>query len=257
MQKTLDKILPEVCGCAFAAGQEILRLYREDAKPSKKQDGSPVTAADLASNDIITKHLSYITPGTTIVSEENVPEEVNVRKDFWLIDPLDGTKAFINKTDEFAVSIALIRKQQPVLGVIYVPVKNEVYAAVNLPNKRYAYKGEGSVASTPIATRSMPQNNPVLLLGNRQAFTDEMVAFLEPYAPFETVICSSAIKFCMIADGKADLYIRVNSLFEWDTAAGQAIVEAAGGVVRNWYSRTAVDYGKPGWVNDGFFVYGQ
>lgn len=257
MTQELDTLLTEVCACAYAAGQEVLRIYTTDFEKVEKEDGSPVTTADWAANDIIVKHLSYLTPDVPIVSEESVPEGIDASGDYWLVDPLDGTRSFVRRGDEFSVNIAYMKGGEPALGVIYIPIEDQMYAAINLPSKKVALKGKGAEATEPMKARPMPKSGCVVVLGSRQSLQGKIKEYLEDYPDYEPQYVSSAIKFCRIAEGAADLYLRTMGTYEWDSAAGQVLIESAGGSVKDWDSGERLAYGKPSWKNGEFIASGK
>ncbi len=227
---------------ARKAGEIELHYFRNGAAVIDKQDGSPVTAADQEAEKLIAKELAAIAPGIPMVGEESVA--ANDIPDisggtFWLVDPLDGTREFITGSGDFTVNIALMKDFRPVMGVIYAPVADEMY---------YGADGAAfmSLAGAPvkkIAVRHPPAEGLTVVASKRHGDPERLQAFLQGVNVAQLVNRSSSLKFCTIAAGEADLYPRLGPTCEWDTAAGDAILRAAGG------SLTMID-GSP-------FVYGK
>jgi 3'(2'), 5'-bisphosphate nucleotidase len=219
-----------VCALAVEAGQRILEVYHTGFSIERKADRSPVTAADRLSHEVIALGLEALTPGVPVWSEESAQIDLSERsrwRDFWLVDPLDGTREFIKRNGEFTVNIALVRDHRPVLGVIHLPVKHEQF---------YGGEGLGSFASHGHSTATCIEvcrktEEPIRIAGSRSHDGDALAAFLSSLPNHRLLAVGSSIKFCMVASGKADVYPRLGPTSEWDTAAGQAIVEGAGGNV--------------------------
>ncbi len=220
-------MLSEVIALAREAGNEIMRIYAgTDVGVSYKDDESPLTLADRAAHDTIEKGLLAIDKKIPVISEEGEQTPYSVRKDykrFWLVDPLDGTKEFIKKNGEFTVNIALIEGQAPVLGVVYAPAMDLMY---------YASKGEGAfkiAGSEPV--RLPVRGNvcgPVRVVASRSHPSPATEEYLKRFVVKETVYAGSSLKFCVVAEGNADIYPRIGTTSEWDTAAGQCVAEEAG-----------------------------
>lgn len=249
-------MLKQVIEIAKNAGDAIMEIYN-DADLSTvvdiKADDSPLTLADKASNDVIVKALQEQFPEIPIMSEEMAQESFEVRKDwnrFFCVDPLDGTKEFIKKNGEFTVNIALIENGNPVLGVIYVPVKEVTYAGTSEGALKISSGKEESLcinkkSSERIAVRSK----------SHAAVEEE--ALLEKYEVVDSISVGSSLKFCMVAEGKADIYYRHGPTMEWDTAAGQAVVQAAGGkVYKGDKEEELFTYNKENLLNGSFLVLG-
>jgi 3'(2'), 5'-bisphosphate nucleotidase len=223
---------------------------------TRKSDDSPLTRADLASHDLITAELSGLWPDIPILSEESVDIPWETRQNwqqYWLVDPLDGTKEFINHNGEFTVNIALIRDHQSVMGVVYVPVTDTSYFGARGPGAWYQH---GKEAATPIGVR-LPAAQPAVIVGSRSHANPELASQLQRLGPHELTSMGSSLKFCRIAEGLADFYPRLGPTCEWDTAAAQAVVEAAGGRVVK-IDGSALDYnGKAIYLNPYFFVFGD
>lgn len=238
------------------AGDILSAYYHEPREIAIKADNSPVTSADIAAHLHITKALSTLTPDIPIISEESseaIHQQAHYFKRFWLIDPLDGTKAFIAHQEDFAVNIALIEDKTPILGLIYAPISKTLY-----------YTGEDGKAYKLI-DKQQPQhiqaaycnmNNPLTIIMNRSLPSDEMQTYLAPLPIERTLTMSSAIKFGIVAEGLAHLYPRFVHTMEWDTAAGHAIVHFAGGTV-TCLDGSPLSYAKAQLENPHFIAKGR
>ena len=237
----LMEMLPGLLSIAEKAGEAILQVYdvsdgtdTKDVAFTTKDDESPVTKADHAAHEVIAAGLSRIAPKIPQLSEEgDIPsfETRSAWAQYWLIDPLDGTKEFINRNGEYTVNIALIDNHQPVLGVVYVPVKKVFY---------YGVKGLGSWKKTSsgvasIAARKVNEDSQVKIVASRRHGAEEVEKMISEaeraFGRVEKVSMGSSLKICMLADGTADWYPRLALTSEWDTAAAQAVLEAAGGAI--------------------------
>jgi len=243
-----------ICGVARLAGQAIMQVYSTDFAVECKDDHSPITRADRAANDIITQSLAALHPDIPVVSEESPNPAYSERlgwKRFWLVDPMDGTKEFVKRNGEFCVCIGLVQDRKPVFGVLYVPVRDVLYAGgPGLGSLKYADNER-----TMIRTARPEPGQPVVVVGSRSHPDPRMDAYLAHYPDRTDVTVGSALKFGLIAEGAAHLYPRFNRTWEWDTAAGHAVVLGAGG------SFTAMGggefpYNKEDLVNGGFEVKG-
>lgn len=247
---------------ALSAGKEIMRVYRTDFSVSHKDDHSVLTEADGLAEAIILKGLAEVDPGLQVIAEESVADghipEHGSR--FALVDPLDGTKEFVAKNGEFTVNIAIIEHGRPVMGVVYVPAQNRLFVAEN-PNFSWhaevAPDGPVPEERTPLRVRPAPVSGltAVASKSHRSPDTDE---WMSRYPITEIKGAGSALKFCLVAAGEADLYPRLGRTMEWDTAAGQAVVEAAGGRVLTITGEPLL-YGKRerGYDNPHFVVFGD
>jgi len=220
-----------VIGLAKAAGEKIMAIYAQDFDVDYKEDSSPLTQADLASHHCIVDGLLELTPQIPVLSEESSEDQKRNRmswETYWLIDPLDGTKEFIKKNGEFTVNIALVSNHQPVFGVVYAPALDVTYWG---DKSSGAFKIENGIENA-IIVRSRPASSvDWIVVGSRSHQSDEFKTFMKDYADAEIVSMGSSLKLCLVAEGKADLYPRLGLTSEWDTAASQAVVEAAGGKV--------------------------
>jgi len=243
---------------AIKAGNEILRIYNDELLSKSvdyKSDNSPLTLADKASNKIIVEALEIFFPEIPILSEEGKNIEYNERKKwekFWLVDPLDGTKEFIKRNGEFTVNIALLEGGYPVLGVIYAPILNKLY--VGDVKKQNAYVIDENGNAVELIVNEKKKNR--IAVGSRSHSSEEESELLKSYGVVETVSIGSSLKFCMVAEGKADIYYRHGPTMEWDTGAGQAIVEAAGGKVLTMETKGRFNYNRENLLNGSFLVLG-
>lgn len=226
------QLLAAVTDIARRAGQEILEVYGAgEILATAKADDSPLTVADLRAHRLIEDALEALTPEIPVLSEEAADTPYGERvhwQRYWLVDPLDGTKEFISRNGQFTVNIALIEGHAPSLGVVHVPVRDLSYQG--LPGQG-AWRAAGTQAPQPIRV-SARSASPVRVVGSRSHRGDSLDAFLARLGPHELVPVGSSLKFCMIAEGAADVYPRLGPTSEWDTAAAQAVVEGAGGAVR-------------------------
>lgn len=251
---TLPDLQP-IISLARAAGKETLRFYGQDLQVDLKADNSPLTQADLASHHLILEHLREFCVGIPVVSEEDVDRDdmdmISARR-FWLVDPLDGTKEFVKRTGTFTVNIGLIENGQPVAGVIHVPARNETYWG-SIGNG--AWKQSGDAAPQPISCVEPPER--LRFVASRDHAGPEVAALLSRFPDSECLSIGSSLKFCLVAEGAADAYLRDVPTMEWDTAAAQAIVEAAGGAVLTHPNHQPLCYGKPAWRNGALLTVGR
>ncbi len=213
---------------AVDAGKAILEIYEQDFEVVQKADASPLTQADLASHRIICERLACLTPDIPILSEESSDIDYESRASwtqYWLVDPLDGTKEFINRNGEFTVNIALIRNHNPILGVVHVPVNGTTYTGL-VGKWASRHDVEGNMEHIRIRK---PCAEPVVVVGSRSHANPRLQEFLGRIGDYELVSMGSSLKFCLLAEGKADFYPRLGPTSEWDTAAAHAVVLAAGG----------------------------
>lgn len=225
-----QQLLKHIVTISRDAGEAILEVYATDFDVESKQDDSPVTAADRAAHDIIVDGLKQLTPAIPVLSEEDgIPPygERSAWQRYWLVDPLDGTKEFVNRNGEFTVNIALVEGHQPVLGVVHVPVQAKTYTGLHGYGARRLVDGEASEAIR-VAEECA---SPVRVVGSRSHRGPALDEWLEEVGEHELVPMGSSLKFCVVAEGGADVYPRLGPTSEWDTAAAQAVVEAAGGRV--------------------------
>lgn len=250
-----EPLIHPVCELAIMAGKRIMEFYRSgEAQTTLKADKSPVTDADIAAHRIIVDNLRKWAPEIPVVSEESKAfPDIAGAKLYWLVDPLDGTKSFIRRTDEFTVNIALMEDNHPVFGAIYIPAQEVLYYG----SKAYgAYRQCSGDAPRHIHARAQPEEGAAVVVSMSHV-TKETQAFLDTVEVESKVSASSSLKFCRVAEGAADIYPRFGPTCEWDTAAGHAIVEAAGGRLLT-LDGEEFPYGKqPDFLNPGFIVWGK
>lgn len=251
----VSELLAPVCGIARRAGHEILEVYGSDFATEAKADASPLTEADLRAHRLIVAELAKLTPELPILSEESSQvgwEERRHWQRYWLVDPLDGTKEFVKRNGEFTVNVALVEDHVPVLGVVHVPVRGVTYvAAPGTGAERRDRDGGRSPIHVAIESR-----HPVRVVGSRSHRGASLDAFLERLQDFEMVPMGSSLKFCVVAEGGADVYPRLGPTSEWDTAAAQAVVEQAGGAVWTLDGEPLRYNLKPDILNPHFVVVG-
>lgn len=237
----MNFLLNDVVSLAKQAGKQVLNIYHSDFAVRFKTDKSPLTAADLASHDCICQGLRCLTPDLPIVSEESTVVSFKKRRlweKYWLIDPLDGTKEFLEKNGEFTINIALIERHKPILGVIFVPSMGICYFAANAQG---AYRQIAQNEPELIHSNVWKEGSAITAVVSRRHGMEELKKFLAQFANLDLLHCGSALKFCWVAEGLADIYPRFSPTFEWDTAAGQCILEEAGGLVID-YAGQALHY---------------
>ena len=251
----MKSLIDPIVALAEDAGRVILEVYSTDFDVQNKDDDSPLTQADLASNACIVSGLEKLTPDMPIISEEAGLPDFDVRSGwdrYWLIDPLDGTKEFVNRNGEFTVNIALIDDHKPVLGVVHVPVQAKTY----LGCRGYgAELREPDTAAQPIQV-AVKSASPVRVVSSRSHRGASLDAYLENLGDCDVIPMGSSLKFCVVAEGRADIYPRLGLTSEWDTAAAQAVVEQAGGSVVTLDGKPMRYNTKSDILNPYFFVIG-
>jgi len=255
-----ERLLAEAEAIAERAGKVILGHYQGVIAQRAKADASPVTAADEAAEAVIIPALRALTPDIPVVSEEavaagHIPEvhgPGNPSNRFWLVDPLDGTKEFISRNGEFTVNIALIENGRPVLGVVHIPALATTYGGIVPSISRRRQDG----VTRAITARKPPGDGVIVLSSRSHGDAEAMDAFLGAERVGGHRTAGSALKFCLVAEGIADLYPRLGRTMEWDTAAGHAVVVAAGGRVTT-LDGVELIYGKPGFENPHFVARGR
>jgi 3'(2'), 5'-bisphosphate nucleotidase len=230
MSYTDEQLLGPLLKIAAQASERILKIYATEFQVDIKDDRSPVTAADKAAHEIILQGLQRLTPDLPVLSEESkqIPYSERQRwESYWLVDPLDGTKEFISRNGDFTINIALIQKHAPVVGLVHIPVENLSY---------YGVVGAGAyrqkTGNTPKAIRVRPfGGTAVRVVASRSHRGPLLDGYLAKLGAHETLSRGSALKFCLVAEGAADVYPRLGPTCEWDTGAGHAVLLAAGGHV--------------------------
>jgi 3'(2'), 5'-bisphosphate nucleotidase len=243
--------LPGLLSLAKEAGAGILSIYKAVIEVTLKEDRSPLTQADQISHNIIVKGLTALTPGIPIISEEGKDIPYETRRSwetYWCVDPLDGTKEFIKRNGEFTVNIALMSHNQPVFGIIYVPVTGELY---------YGGEGIGSWKEDAAGNKKQiyadKESEEWVAVGSKSHASADEGDLLKQYNVQSTTAIGSSLKFCLIAEGKAHIYYRQGPTMEWDTAAGQAIAVYSGAIMTD-ANGELFKYNKPSLLNGGFLV---
>ena len=256
MDKNPCNYLDGVAEIALRAGAAIMDIYQQDFDVQHKGDGSPLTQADLAAHNLIKQALQKLTPELPLLSEESRDiawQERSGWHTYWLVDPLDGTKEFVNRNGEFTVNIALISDQRPVLGVVYAPVHDILYSGCA---GAAATRREKNGPVEKISVRHYTGSRPTIVASrsHRGAALDHVLERIkESHGETEILSMGSSFKLCLVAEGKADLYPRLGLTSEWDTAAAHAVVNAAGGRVTNLEGKE-LQYNKEDLLNPWFVV---
>jgi 3'(2'), 5'-bisphosphate nucleotidase len=250
------ELLDAICAIAIEAGGKTLPIYHSDFDIQTKDDNSPLTQADLAAHNSIKAALERLTPETPQLSEEGAEIDFDERAawtEYWLIDPLDGTREFVNKNDQFTINIALIRDHRPVLGVVYAPALDTLWFATEGIG---AYLRRHDEVPVAIAVARTASDKPRVLVSrsHRGEAIDRLLARMGDYEP---ISMGSSLKFCVIAEGRADFYPRLGPTSEWDTAAGHAVLKLAGGEVTDTRGRPLRYNETHSLLNDWFLAYGD
>ena len=235
---------------ARQAGALILAVRERGFETKSKADASPVTEADHVAEALIVEGLRRATPDIPVIAEEEMAggHTPSRAETFWLVDPLDGTREFAAGRDDFAVNIGLVRDGVAVLGVVGVPAHGELFGGIV---GRGAWK-RTSLGERPIVARHVPDAGADVIASRTSAGDPRIAAYLAGRAVANFTHIGAAVKFCRLAEGRADLYVRYGRTMEWDTAGPQAVLEAAGGALKDIASGRRLGYGKPGWENQGF-----
>lgn len=255
MSATLPAELSTLADIAIRAGAVVMRHYESGGDVRHKSDHSPVTDADVEAEALILAALAAAFPGVPVVAEEEAAAgRIVATKDrFFLVDPLDGTREFINRNGEFTVNIAEIVNSVPVRGVVFAPAIGRLFVG---GQDLGAYETDGALNSVrSIAARPAPADG-ITAIGSRSHSDEQTAAYLKQFTVREFRSAGSSLKFCLVAAGEADLYPRAGRTMEWDTAAGHAVLLAAGGDVTRW-DGTPFRYGKPSFENGAFVAHGK
>ena len=250
----LPDLLLKVRQVSSVAASSILEIYRRDFSVDYKSDKTPVTEADRQSHNIIKDGLAALTPDIPFLSEESgalAYEERRQWDSYWLVDPLDGTREFINRRDDFTINIALIHQGKPILGFIDVPAREVSYSAAEGYG---AHKRSAAQSARRLRARAESRAQPVVAVSLSHS-GGQTKAFLERLGPHQLLRRGSVIKCCLIAEGEADLYPRFGKTGEWDTAAGQCVLEEAGGFLSDFHGRPLRYNSKPSLINPPFVAY--
>ncbi len=256
MSYHLKDLIEPVRDIARQAGKRILEIYESDYAVEQKDDKSPLTDADLAAHKTIVEGLAKLTPEWPILSEESSKIPYSERSgwsQYWLVDPLDGTREFISRNGEFTVNIALIRGHEAVLGVVHVPVQDTDYYGEESTGAFVQRPGQvpASIRVTPFTA------GPARVVGSRSHRGNSLDTYLANLGEHELVSMGSSLKLCLVAEGKADVYPRLGPTSEWDTAAAHAVVTCAGGQVVNVDDNPLQYNTKDVYLNPFFIVYGD
>lgn len=254
-------LIDAMSALALEAGAAALEIYESDFAVDAKNDASPVTEADRLGEEIILRGLARVAPHIPTLAEEAASEGQipALGREFFLVDPLDGTKEFVTKTGEFTVNIALVRDGRPALGVVYAPAIGKLYAGAAGKGATLALVADGRAgAPHPIEARKVPER-ALVAVASRSHRGPETDAFLSTLDIADFAAAGSSLKFCLIAEGLADVYPRLGRTMEWDTGAGQAVLEAAGGRVLVFNKEDPLRYGKKdrGFDNPHFIAWGR
>ena len=252
--------LLEIVNISVDAGEVILNYYNENVDVIYKDDESPLTKADLASHKIITDSIKKITPDIPILSEEEfIDWKIRKKwKKYWLIDPLDGTKEFIKKNDEFTVNIALIENNRPILGVIYTPALNELFYSIkNFGSYKILTKKKlNTLKEAKRISINKKKSNKIKIVASRSHSNPILDKWVNKnFNEFDILQKGSSLKFCLIAEGSADIYPRFGPTSEWDIAAGHIILEEAGGKLKSIDNKEILYNEKENILNPDFFAY--
>jgi len=247
------ELIEQLIDLSIEAGDAILEIYDSEIDVQVKSDNSPLTKADLKSNSIIVKRLKTLVPNIPILSEEEADISFNVRSkwnEYWLIDPLDGTKEFVNKNGEFTVNIALIRDHKPIFGLIHLPIKKHTYWGCK--DKGSFFLDQGNNIKKINVSNHM--NQPIRIATSRSHPSEKLTNLLNKIDNYELLEVGSSLKFCLIASGEADIYPRLGPTSEWDIAAGHAIVSFAGGSIQHVDGSEIKFNEKKNYINKDFIA---
>ena len=253
-----EKLVSVMRRLSLEAGDAIMEVYEsEDFDVKSKSDDSPVTAADEAADAVIAAGLRAAFPDLPLVTEEQAATHAEQGKTFLIVDPLDGTKEFINRRGDFTVNIALVEDGTPTRGVVYAPAKGRMFftrADGSSVEETGAFDKETVGAVSPI-TVSDPDNSALMVVASKSHRDQATDDYIGKYAVRDMTSAGSSLKFCLVATGEADLYPRLGRTMEWDTAAGHAVLAGAGGSVVRFDDLTPLTYGKEGFANPFFIAH--
>ncbi len=253
-----ELLIPVMRLLALQAGDKIMQVYNgPDFAVKSKSDASPVTEADEAADAIISAGLRAAFPGVALITEEQADSHAVTASTFLIVDPLDGTKEFVQRRGDFTVNIAYVENGIPLRGIVYAPAQGRLFYTL-ADGVSVEETGDFAKSKAGPVTRlavSSPDNGALMVVASkshRDVATDDYIA---KYAVTDLKSAGSSLKFCLIATGEADLYPRLGRTMEWDTAAGDAVLRGAGGHVVRFDDHTPLAYGKPGWDNPFFIAY--
>ena len=253
-----ERLTAEMRRLALAAGARIMEIYEgPDFAVRAKSDASPVTEADEAADALISAGLRAAFPGTALVTEEQASTHGLTEGSFLIVDPLDGTKEFVQRRGDFTVNIAYVEDGVPLRGVVYAPAKGRLFYTTESGRSVEEVGPFGAAAGTtrPIGVNATPDNRALMVVASnshRDQATDD---YIGRYGVRDMTSAGSSLKFCLVATGEADLYPRLGRTMEWDTAAGDAVLRGAGGEVVRFDDQSPLRYGKPGFENPFFIAY--
>ncbi len=253
-----DRLTAQMRRLALEAGAKIMEIYEaDDFDVRAKSDDSPVTAADEAADALIADGLREAFPDVALITEEQAATHGLSARTFLIVDPLDGTKEFVQRRGDFTVNIAYVEDGVPLRGVVYAPAKGRLFytTADGRSVEERAPFGDQPGETIPVGVNPMPDNRGLMVVASkshRDAATDNYIA---QYATRDMTSAGSSLKFCLVATGEADLYPRLGRTMEWDTAAGDAVLRGAGGQVVRFDDHSPLTYGKPGFENPFFIAF--
>ncbi|MEX0328195.1 MAG: 3'(2'),5'-bisphosphate nucleotidase CysQ [Ruegeria sp.] len=255
---TYDSLIPVLRRLALQAGDVIMGIYdADDFEVKVKSDSSPVTEADEAADALISEGLRAAFPGVLLVTEEQAASHSEKDDMFLIVDPLDGTKEFINRRGDFTVNIALVENGVPTRGVVYAPARKRLFytqADGQSVEETGALDKDQAGAFTPISV-SNPDNSALMIVASKSHRDQATEDYINKYQVRDSKSAGSSLKFCLVATGEADIYPRVGRTMEWDTAAGHAVLSGAGGAVVRFDDHSPLRYGKDGYANPFFIAY--
>lgn len=251
------ELMPLFRRLALQAGDQIMEIYgRPDFEVRAKGDASPVTEADEAADAVISAGLRAAFPDVTLITEEQAASHAQTARTFFIVDPLDGTKEFVQRRGDFTVNIAYVQDGVPTHGIVYAPAKHRLF--YTLPDGTAVEEtgpfGPAPGPLTPIKVAS-PDNSALMVVASKSHRDQATDDYISRYAVRDMTSAGSSLKFCLVATGEADLYPRIGRTMEWDTAAGDAVLRGAGGHVVRFDDHQPLGYGKPGWDNPFFIAY--
>ena len=253
-----EKLVSVMRTLSLQAGDKIMEIYgQDDFEVESKSDDSPVTAADKAADAIISAGLRASFPEVMLVTEEQAATHTTQGKTFLIVDPLDGTKEFIHRRGDFTVNIALVEDGIPTRGVVYAPAKSRMFftqADGQTVEETGSFDKDQVGPTTPISV-SDPDNGALMVVASKSHRDQATDDYINKYAVKDMKSAGSSLKFCLIATGEADIYPRLGRTMEWDTAAGHAVLNGAGGAVVRFDDQTPLTYGKAGFENPFFIAY--
>ncbi|MFT6451274.1 MAG: 3'(2'), 5'-bisphosphate nucleotidase [Halocynthiibacter sp.] len=243
---------------ALEAGDVIMEIYNsDDFEVRSKSDDSPVTAADEAADALISAGLRAEFPDVTLVTEEQADSHAQLAENFLIVDPLDGTKEFINRRGDFTVNIAYVEKGVPLRGVVYAPARDRLFYTLadgSTVEETGGFAKDTVGPNAPISV-SKPDNSALLIVASKSHRDQATEDYIAKYSVADSKSAGSSLKFCLVATGEADIYPRVGRTMEWDTAAGHAVLSGAGGHVVRFDDHSPLVYGKEGYANPFFIAY--